>query len=117
MASLIITHLPGGASPTFQVIRQRGNIKCAPAVEVTSPYNFAVKDRPDDNLMSQLAWYLEDFLEYPFSPRTEQAANVKESLESWGRQAFSALFESGLARDWMTDAKRTGAFQLQISAG
>ena len=46
--------------------------------------------------MSQLAWYLEQFLDYPFTPRTYQAANVEEALESWGRQAFSALFQSEL---------------------
>jgi hypothetical protein len=33
-----------------------------------------------------------------------------------GRQAFNALFDSGLASDWMSEAKRAGAFQLQISA-
>ena len=115
MAGLVITHISGGSSPMFEVIRQRDN-KRAPAVEVTSPYGFPVKDRPDDNLMSQLAWYLEHFLEYPFPPRTEQAANVEEALESWGRQAFSTLFDSGVARDWMSEAKRQGAFRLQISA-
>jgi tetratricopeptide (TPR) repeat protein len=116
MTSLIITHISAnGALPRFEVVRRRDN-KRAPAVEVASPYCFPVKDRPNDNLMSQLAWYLERFLEYPFSPRTEQAANVEEALESWGRQAFTALFDSGVARDWMTEAKRSGAFQLQISA-
>jgi hypothetical protein len=116
MASLLITHISGGAAPLFEVIRQRDS-KRARTVEVASPYGFPVKDRPDDNLMSRLAWYLERFLEYPFPPRTEQAANVEEALESWGRQAFSALFDSGVARDWMSEAKRQGAFRLQISAG
>jgi hypothetical protein len=115
MAVLVITHISDGTAPLFEVIRQRDS-KRARAVEIASPYGFAVKDRLDDDLMSQLAWYLERFLEYPFPPRTEQAANVEEALESWGRQAFRALFDSGVARDWMSEAKRQGAFQLQISA-
>jgi len=115
MAGLIIAHLPGGAGISFEVVRQRDNRR-APPVEIASPYDFPVRDRPNDNLMSQLGWYLERFLEYPFPPRTKQAANVEEALESWGRQAFSALFDSGSARDWMTDAKRAKALQLQISA-
>jgi hypothetical protein len=59
---------------------------------------------------------LEHFLEYPFPPRTNQATNVEEALESWGREAFSVLFDSGVARDWMTEAKRATEFRLQVSA-
>jgi hypothetical protein len=115
MAGLIITHLPGVLTHRFEVVRQRDHRR-APAVEVISPYSFPVKDRPDDNFMSQLAWYLEHFLEYPFPPRTNQATNVEEALESWGREAFSVLFDSGVARDWMTEAKRATEFRLQVSA-
>ena len=64
--------------------------------------------------MSCLPWYFEKFLEYPFPPRTEQAANIEDALEAWGREAFDALFASGLARDWMTEASHSGVWRLQI---
>ena len=115
MADLIITHVPDGAALRFEVMRQRDSKRAGP-FELASPYNSSVKDCPDDNLMSQLGWYLDHFLEYPFPPRTEQAINVEEALETWGQKVFGALFDSGQARDWMTDAKRAGTFQLQISA-
>ena len=42
--------------------------------------------------MSCLWWYFEEFFDYPFPPRTEQAVNIEDALEAWGRQAFDALF-------------------------
>ena len=64
--------------------------------------------------MSCLSWYFEEFLDYPFPPRTEQAANIEDALEAWGQEAFDALFASGQARDWMLEANRSGVFRLQI---
>ncbi len=119
MDAIIISHLAGTEPARFEVIRSNG--QRALAVEVPSPYQFPVQERPNDHLMGQLRWYLEDFLDYPFPPRTDQATYVEEALKAWGTQAFDALFQSGKARDWFIEARRRhdgGAqpLRLQISS-
>jgi tetratricopeptide (TPR) repeat protein len=115
MSRLMITHVAASEPAQFEIVRLRDGKRTQP-IGVPSPYGFPVAGRANDHLMSQLAWYLERFLDYPFPPRTEQAAAVEDALEAWGRQVFDALFDSGLARDWMADAKRTPGFQLHISS-
>src|SRR6266566_4542371 len=61
-------------------------------VKVPSPYTWAVDGRPNSNLMVELQWYLEKFLEYPFPPETEHAERVLVALKGWGEEAFNALF-------------------------
>jgi tetratricopeptide (TPR) repeat protein len=112
MNSLIIAQV-GNEPARFEVVRERDGER-APAIEVPSPYRFEVRNRPADHLMSCLRWYFEKFLEYPFPPRTEQAANIESALEAWGRQTFDALFASGQAHSWMLEASRSGVFRLQI---
>ena len=115
VSTLMISHVAGSEPTQFEIVRLRDG-KRTQQIEVLSPYGFPVAGRANDHLMSQLAWYLERFLDYPFPPRIEQAAAVEDALEAWGRQVFDALFDSGLARDWMADAKRTAGFQLHISS-
>lgn len=115
MEAIIISHLAGTEPARFEVIRPNG--QRAPAVELPSPYQFPVQDRPNDHLMAQLRWYLEDFLDYPFSPRTDQAIHVEAALKAWGTRAFDALFQSGKARDWFIEARRAqeaGACPLRV---
>jgi tetratricopeptide (TPR) repeat protein len=112
MNSLIVAQV-GNEPARFEVVRERDG-KRAPAVEVPSPYRFGVRNRPAEHLMSCLSWYFEKFLDYPFPPRTEQAAHIEDALEAWGRQAFDALFATGSARDWMVEASHRGVFRLQI---
>jgi len=66
---LVIRHA-GGES--FSVIRLSDG-KSTDAVTVGSPVGFPVKDRPQSGMLRELRWYLEDFLDYPFSPGTEHA--------------------------------------------
>ena len=54
---------------------------------------FPVENRPNSDLMSELQWYLESFLDYPFPPETEHAERVLKSLRDWGEQAFRKLFD------------------------
>ena len=112
MNSLIIAQV-GNDPARFEVVRERDG-KRAPVVELPSPYRFGVRNGPADHLMSALRWYFERFLEYPFPPRTEQAANIEDALEAWSRQTFDALFACGQARDWMLEASRSGVPRLQI---
>ncbi len=115
MEAIIISHLAGTQPARFEVIRPNG--QRAPDVELPSPFEFPVQDRPNDNLMSQLCWYLEEFLDYPFPPRTEQAGHVEDALKAWGTQAFNALFQCGQARDWFIAARQEGDSRPNRGAG
>src|SRR5712692_9483109 len=87
--NLVIQQVSGDGE--FQVTRTK-DFKTSKPVKVPSPYTWAVEGRPNSNLMVELQWYLEGFLEYPFPPETEHAARILEALKSWGEKAFEALF-------------------------
>src|SRR5437764_122118 len=88
--TLTIRHVPGSAPVAFQIMRLRDG-KTSPPVTVTPPAGFPVEGRPTD-LLAELQWYLEEFLNYPYSPETEHADRVLKALREWGEQAFQTLF-------------------------
>ncbi len=110
--TLQIKQVPGVDPPKFQVLRPPDGKTGEPA-EVPSPAGFPVEGRPDSDLMKELRWYLEVFLDYPFSPETEHAERVRDALRSWGRQAFDALF-AGRANSRMFDAASGDYAQLHL---
>src|SRR5438105_3007516 len=89
MANLIVKHVPAEA-PTFSVLLEDGT--GSEPVQVPSPVGFPVEGRPNSDLLRELRWYLEDFLDYPFPPETDHADRILAALKSWGTQAFKALF-------------------------
>ena len=113
-STLLIRHIPDSG---FQVVRLRDGKTTEPAA-VVSPVGFPVEGRPDSDLMRELQWYLETFLEYPFPPETDHAERVRDALRRWGEQAFEALFDSrGAGR--MFDAATSDAYarlHLQVSS-
>ncbi len=111
MRTLIIRHEPGSNPARFVVVRGSDS-KSADPVEVSSPFAAAVEGRPESNLMAELAWYLEKFLDYPFEPRTVQAENILDALNQWGKQAYAALFGSGKACVWYEEAVKGGEANL-----
>src|SRR5579872_6922785 len=92
-ATLIVKHLPG-SNPASFLLTRAGDVKSAPPVEIADPASFPVKGRPDSNLVRELCWYLETFLDYPFPPETDHADRVQEALRDWGQQAFLSLLAS-----------------------
>ena len=92
MAVLPIRHVAGSNPPRFQVQRPDGRMLAE--AELPSPVSFPVEGRADSNLVRELGWYLETFLDYPFSPETEHAERVQAALRAWGKQAFDALFDN-----------------------
>src|SRR5712691_1213534 len=89
-STLIIEHIPG-EPPTF-VVRRLEDGKGSMPVRIPSPYGFPVEGRPNSDLMRELQWYLETFLDYPFPPETDHADRVLKALKDWGEQTFEALF-------------------------
>ena len=117
MHRLLIRHIDGSHPPQYQVVRLPDG-KGTAGVIVPSPMAYPVEGMPDTNLLRELRWYLEQFLEYPFSPETEHAERVLKALNSWGTEAFVALFGGMQGRDWFRDATRNGHEQLilQVSS-
>ncbi len=58
----------------------------------------------DDDL-TDLRWYLEQYLEVPTGVYEERGARVAGLLPSWGEQIFTAVFPAGPARDAYVDAR------------
>ena len=114
MNTLIIRHLEDSDPPKFEVVREDG--KHSEAVTVAPPVGFPVEGRPESDLMRELPWYLEDFLEYPFSPNTDRVQHILDALDSWGRQAFGQLFGGGNGAIWYHDATKdeVGKLRLQV---
>ena len=112
MNTLVIGHIPDSDPPEFRVARE--DQKTSEPAQVVSPFGFPVEGRPDSGLMRELRWYLENFLEYPFSPNTDHADNVLDALDAWGKKAFNDLFDRGMARDFFRDATRDGYENLRL---
>ena len=113
--TLTISHLPDSNPPSFQV---RDSSKASKPATVPSPYTFEVEGRPNSNLMQELKWYLETFLDYPFPPETDHADRVLKALRDWGEKAFSALVLDVNARRMFDAAtgKKYSNLHLQISS-
>jgi tetratricopeptide (TPR) repeat protein len=117
LTTLAIRHLPGSDPASFQVARLRDG-KTSQPVPVLSPIGFPVEGRPNSDLMRELQWYLETFLDYPFPPETEHAERVLKALRDWGEQAFRKLFDEKTAGR-MFDAATANDYSrlhLQISS-
>ncbi|HEY6250897.1 MAG TPA: tetratricopeptide repeat protein [Candidatus Angelobacter sp.] len=114
--TLTIKHVAGSDPASFLVVRQRDS-KTSQPIAVVSPVGFPVEGRPNSDLMRELQWYLETFLDYPFPPETEHAERVLKALRDWGEQAFRALFEDRAAGRMFDDATRDySRLHLRISS-
>jgi hypothetical protein len=115
--TLTIRHVPGSAPVSFQVVRLRDG-KTSQPIALKPPVGFPVEGRPASDLMAELQWYLEEFLNYPYSPETERAERILKALYDWGEQAFQALFDdrsAGRLFDAAT-AEDYSSLHLQISS-
>jgi len=114
MHTLIIRHLGNTSDQHRCQVWRLADGKYAEEAVITAPEALQVEGRPDSNLSLDLRWYLEEFLDYPFPPRTEVAERVQTSLKSWGEGAFAALFGSWRGRDFYHDAYRAGLENLTL---
>jgi hypothetical protein len=101
--TLAILHVEGSSPPAFTLIRLPEGEPAAP-VPIGSPYEFPVEGHPNSNLMGELRWYLEGFLDFPFPPETGHAERVLDALKAWGTNAFKALFNRLDAGNWLAES-------------
>jgi len=99
---LAIVHIEGLNPSSFRLTRH--DHKSLPPVPIASPYEFPVEGRPASNLMIELRWYLEKFLDYPYHPETLRAGHALDALKAWGGAAFNSLFDRRGAETWFADA-------------
>ncbi|WP_433971413.1 tetratricopeptide repeat protein [Tunturiibacter lichenicola] len=97
---MTIKHDDGSSPPTFTLIRLPDGRSALPVV-IPSPYDFPVEGQPNSDLMRELRWYLEKFLNYPFDPETVHAEHVLAALRAWGTAAFNALFDRRDTSNWL----------------
>src|SRR5271157_4867387 len=112
MNTLLIRHVESGDPPKFQAISQ--DARSTETVAIASPVGFPVEGRPNSDLMRELRWYLEGFLDYPFSPETEHAERVRDALQRWGEEAFNKLFGNRRGGEIFNKAKRKGYQTLDL---
>src|SRR5262245_54572007 len=110
--TLLIRHTQNTDPALFEVQRPGG--KAAAVVEVPAPTRAVVEGRPESDLFAALRWYLEEFLDYPFSPETEHAERVLAALRSWGEKAFNALFNTRDGGGMFDAATREGYDKLVL---
>src|SRR6266404_3433879 len=99
-AALAIEHVEGSAPPVFKLTRYPDGKSVAP-VTIFSPYEFPVEGQPNSDLMRELRWYLEHFLDYPFHPEIAHSEHVLDALKASGTLAFNALFDHRDAATWL----------------
>jgi len=98
--------------PQFVVARLSDGLQ-SPVICLTPPEQVVVDGRPDNNLLQDLRWYLEKFLELPLGGYLHTAERVQAALQGWGESCFEALFQAD-ARDWFQDARRQGLENLTL---
>jgi hypothetical protein len=113
MNTLLIRHVESGDPPKFQAICPQDS-RSSETTAIPSPVGYPVEGRPNSDLMRELRWYLEDFLDYPFSPVTEHAERVLHALRRWGMEAFNSLFGDRRGGEIFNDATREGYESLHL---
>lgn len=111
--ALTIRHVGGDSSPQFIVIRGSDSRSTAP-VKITPPDLWPIKKDGKSRLASELRWYLEDFLSYPFSPATERAERALQALNAWSTHAYDSLFATRQGASFISEAASDGYGQMQI---
>ncbi|MCP4040807.1 MAG: CHAT domain-containing protein, partial [Gammaproteobacteria bacterium] len=106
--TLIIRH-----NGELQFIVTRPDGKISTAVELTPPDAVQIEGRPDSNLVQDLRWYLEEFLDYPFHPNTGIAQRTQDGLKGWGEENFTRLF-TGEPLLWYDRARNAGLAELTL---
>ena len=58
------------------------------------------------NLLQDLHWYFEKYLEIPIGDYPVRAEEIQSGLKQWGQDCFEALFGTGRASGWYRDARQ-----------
>ncbi|MBH8571881.1 CHAT domain-containing protein, partial [Nostocaceae cyanobacterium CENA369] len=103
---LRITH----QGETIQLSWQRGyeSPRLAPEVAFEQPF--------DEEKLTDLRWYLEDYLKFPYGIFPANAAKIEQKLQQWGQELFELVFRSTeKGREFFQEATREGLDNCELS--
>ena len=94
---------------SIQLSWQRGQSNPRPAPSVTFTHPF------DEQALTDLRWYLEDYLRFPYGIFPDKAAKIEQKFQEWGEQLFELVFRSSeQARQFFQAATYEGLNQCEL---
>ncbi|MDJ0676656.1 MAG: hypothetical protein QNJ36_14965 [Calothrix sp. MO_167.B42] len=103
---LRITH----QGDTIQLSWQRGQAapRFADAVTFEHPFN--------QEALTDLRWYLEEYLRFPYGIFPENAAKIEQKLQNWGEELFQLVFRSSeKGREFFQAATYEGLHNCELA--
>lgn len=103
---LLVSH----EGSSIQLFRQRGQSvpRSAPSVTFQHPF--------DTEALTELRWYLEEYLRFPYGLEQEKAKRTEQKFQVWGQQLFELVFpRTTKAWDFFQEATREGLDQCELS--
>ncbi|NJM74395.1 MAG: CHAT domain-containing protein, partial [Scytonema sp. RU_4_4] len=94
---------------TIQLSWQRGQASPRFADTVTFEHPF------DQQALTDLRWYLEKYLRFPYGLAPDKAAKIEQRLQTWGEQLFELVFRSSeKAREFFQAATYDGLHNCEL---
>ena len=103
---LRITH----QGENIQLSWQRGQAapRLADAVKLEHPFN--------KQALTDLRWYLEEYLRFPYGIFPDEAAKIEQKLQTWGEDLFELVFRSSeKAREFFQAATYDGLHNCELA--
>ncbi len=103
---LRITH----QGENIQLSWQRGQAapRFADAVKLEHPFN--------KQALTDLRWYLEEYLRFPYGIFPDEAAKIEQKLQTWGEELFNLVFRSSeKAREFFQAATYDGLHNCELA--
>ncbi|MBD2495287.1 hypothetical protein [Nostoc sp. FACHB-280] len=103
---LRITHQDDKIQLSWQ--REQSAPRSAPPVTFEHPFN--------EQTLTELRWYLEEYLDFPYGIFPEQAEKIEQKFQEWGQQLFELVFpRTTKAWDFFQEATREGLDKCEIN--
>ncbi|UKP00070.1 CHAT domain-containing protein [Nostoc sp. UHCC 0870] len=96
-------------SETIQLSWQRGyeTQRLAPQVPFHQPF--------DQEKLTDLRWYLEEYLTFPYGIFPDNAAKIEQQLQHWGQELFELVFRSTeKGKEFFQEATREGLDNCEL---
>ncbi|MDY7021357.1 MAG: tetratricopeptide repeat protein, partial [Cyanobacteriota bacterium] len=94
---------------TIRLSWQRGQA----TPRMTDPVSF---QHPfDQQALTDIRWYLEEYLRFPYGIYPDQATQIENQFQVWGKQLFELIFRSTeRGRDFFQEATRAGLDDCEL---
>ncbi len=94
---------------TIQLAWQRGyeNPRLTPEIPFEHPF--------EPETLTDLRWYLEEYLDFPYGIYPQQAVKIEQKLQRWGQELFQLVFRStDKGREFFQEATREGLDNCEL---